>query len=422
MQDVNVPGADLSRTPVIRVDDAGWATIVWSELSADHRDERILVSRRPPGGAWQVPQEVGTTHSQQPFFSDLDLAVGTGGHAMVTWRRSDLRHPTRPWVAYFDPATGWSAPEDMRVAGYEVTYPASVAVNASGEGLVSWLTNGVVFTRFYRPHRGWLRTERMDDPKVDTSSITTHSAINDAGDAAVSWRAWQPTGARYDRIAGAWEYKRLSSHGLVRDGFIPSLAITPGGDIFAAWAEKLDNHSKLGAFVAHYAAGEGWQPTERVSGHSYQSNQAAVTANAQGEALVSWNVRAYKHEQRIEAARYVPGRGWGEPTRLSFKNSAHQTTPSLGEAGIGTVTQTQFIDDGDFEYHSVTTAYTLRSGGDAPDEDAIVGLGHAVSAHASPGGHVAALGATHDTFDGYSKGQLRASVREPTCGAPSAAR
>lgn len=424
MQDVNIPGAALTRTPLIRVDDEGWATVAWSEMDAD-KTERLLVSRRPPGGAWQAPQQVATTYSSVPFFSDLDLAVGTGGHALLTWRRENPRHRIRPWVAYFDPATGWSAPVDLQVAGYDVTNRASVAVNASGEGIVSWAAGAkMIFARRYRLNEGWSRVERVEDPKFATVSLNTRSAINDAGDAAVAWVGWQPTVARYDHAAGGWQpIQRLAQHGEVKDGFVPELAMTPAGDVFAAWTEKLSWDTRVGIMVAHYAPGLGWKPTVRVSGHSYRANVASVAANAQGEALVAWHVNpTIPVSKRVEAARYVPSQGWGEPVRIEVDALLGTSLPSFGENGEFTVTSVQRYAAtlGDRDYPKIA-AYTMSPPDDAVVEDAILELGHEVTVSSSPGGHVAALGTVHKSDWQPSKGQMRASVRERSCSARSGA-
>lgn len=417
IEQLNVPGPDLGWTSVIRIDDTGGATAVWSEMDADNT-EHIVVSRRPAGGAWQAPQQVALTYSSDDHYhSELDLAVSASGHAVLTWRRPSLDNKLSvPHAAYFDPVTGWSEPVVLPVHDQNST-AASAAINATGRGLVSWAVQGTVWTRFYMPGKGWSAIGRIDDPRL-FQGPRPGSVINDAGDAAVSWVAGQPTVARYDRSAGGWQPPtRLFEAGRVKDGWTPQLALTPAGDLFAVWNEQPHGETKTRVFAAHYVAGQGWEATARVSGYSYGGREASVTASPQGEALVAWHVNEFGTTDRVEAARFVPGRGWGKPVRIRTDAFTHASVPSFLPSGELTVMSEQGYPDQDGVDFSKVTVYTMRPPSDQIEEDAVWDLGYRISLGSSPAGRVAALGATHESLWEPSKGVLRASVRERQCNA-----
>lgn len=414
VEQLNVPGPFLGYRSLIRVDDAGWATAAWSEMDADNT-EHILVSRRPPGGSWQTPQQVASTYSSSDNdHSDLELAVGSSGHAILTWKRSSVQNRQPPRAAYFDPVAGWSKPQELPVQGRDST-AAGAAVDASGRGLVSWAVQGVVFARFYNPGEGWSAVTQFDDPRL-YQAPSPHPVLNDQGDAAVGWVAGQPTVVRYDRAAGGWQpWTRLFEAGRVREMLTPELALTPSGDLFAVWAEQPKGDTRSRVFAAHYVAGQGWEPTARVSGYSYGGHQPAVTANPLGEALVAWRVNEFGPTVRVESARFVPGRGWGRPTRIRTDAFVDVNLPSILPSGELTVLSEQSYPDMDGAKFSKVNLYTMRPPSDQVEEDAVWDLGYRVDLGSSPAGRVAALGAVHESLWEPSKGVLRASVRERRC-------
>lgn len=413
---VNEPGPLLSPVARIGLDDAGWAIVAWSEMDASY-NEQILVSRRPPGGHWGAPQLIARTQSHTGSFSTIDLAVGASGHAMLAWFRPVPQSLEEgPQVAHFDPGAGWTEPQDLAVPGHE-TDVASVAINASGVGIVSWPASGLVFTRFYRPGQGWSDVGHIGDPRLGGLPLQTRSVINDAGDAAVGWVGWQPTVARYDHVAGAWQpLTRLFDRGRVKGSLAPELSMTPMGDVFAVWLEKPSGDTRTRVFSARYAAGQGWAPAQRLTGQSYGGWQPAVTTNAQGEALVSWRVKSFP-KQRLEVVRYVPGRGWGAPQRGLTKYAFDHSLPSFQANGEFAV-MTHQQDWGD-EPVSVVVTYTGAAGSDHLARDAVDGLGPLVYLGSGPNGRLAAAGTEHVSFPNGSKGALRASVRERRCATPA---
>lgn len=414
VEQLNVPGPFLGRNPLIRMDDAGTALAAWAEMGPDNT-ERILVSRRAPGGHWQAPWQVGVNPGAgQNDSSDLDLAVGASGHALLTWRRQSQRDPAGPRVVYFDPVAGWTQPTTLPVKSAGAT-AAAVAVNGAGQGLVSWAEPGQVLTRFFSPGKGWSAVVRVGDTGTQPGSAP-RPVINDVGDAAVSWMSPQPKVARYDRSAGGWQPTTpLLDAGKVREGASPDLALTPAGDLFAVWAEQPKGDSKMRVLAAHYLAGQGWEPTARLSGASYGGHQPSVAVNPQGEAMVSWRVEEMGTAQRVESSRYMPGRGWGAIVRIRTDAFVSASVPSFQPKGeFGVLSQQAYPDDDGVDFSKVV-AYTMRASSNEITEDAIWDLGTVISLDASPTGRQAALGATHDSLWVPSPGALRASVRERSC-------
>ncbi|HEX5685363.1 MAG TPA: hypothetical protein VFY73_15170 [Ideonella sp.] len=415
VQVVRASDGDLNVRPQVGVDAAGWAMAVWTELDAG-ATEHILFARRPPKGVWSAPQEVFQSTGLVPVSSELDLAVGAGGHALLTWRRQGFADDV-PWVTSFDPNAGWAAPVALRVPTEKGPSPASVAVNARGEGVVSWLASGGVYTRIFQPLAGWSAIHRGRDWKVGIGPTWgTRVAMNDAGQAVVAWETLRPRAMRFDPTTGWQAPETLLDHGRVNQDRVPEVTIAPTGDAFVTWADEEHMGANLAVFVSHFQPAKGWAPAQRLSGPNYHAWSPDVATNAQGQALVAWSVERPRPQTRLEATLYRPGTGWGPVIAVSeIGGSFSQVEADLSDIGIATITSRHWDDD----LSMILMSYTMqrkthlievtRHEGMNPNHDvAGQGNGGQVLSGVDWSGQENALG---------RRGTLQARVREHRCDA-----
>jgi hypothetical protein len=190
------PGTDAGAWPGysgVGFDASGKALVVWSQVDADGATERIMVSHRPPLGDWDAPSEVASKYDPVHTNSELDLAVGPLGHALLTWNWSSNWDPTRVLVRSFDPSAGWSVPVEIQSADEVNTQPASVGVNSKGQGVAAWQSgNSLIHVRLFDPAQGWsaMRFAHLpagSDRDYDHTPRRPSVAIGDDGRAVVAW-------------------------------------------------------------------------------------------------------------------------------------------------------------------------------------------------------------------------------------------
>ncbi len=122
------------------VDPTGAGVVIWSQYD-------------PATTGWNVAASVfdGTRFAAPTFLfrggdgsvaETGDVAVDDAGRAVAVWR-VESGGMYAPWVAYFDPATGWTSAHAIAVA--DTTLPANfdVALDASGTGFAVWRSGPV---------------------------------------------------------------------------------------------------------------------------------------------------------------------------------------------------------------------------------------------------------------------------------------
>ncbi|MDQ8045859.1 MAG: PKD domain-containing protein [Patulibacter sp.] len=134
---ITLPSVDTGSASNAQVgfDASGDAFATWTRLPSSGK-KRVEASTRPVGGTWSPTVALST-----PTTTALtdQLAVSAGGDATVLWEATvdnaqRIQTSTRP-------AGGtWSAPVNLSPAGITAFSP-SIALDASGNGLASWLQN-----------------------------------------------------------------------------------------------------------------------------------------------------------------------------------------------------------------------------------------------------------------------------------------
>jgi hypothetical protein len=143
-----------------------------------------------------------------------------------------------------------------------------------------------------------------------------------------------------------------------------------------------------------------------------------VTTNAQGQALVAWNVVRPRAQARLEAALYRPGAGWGPIIRFTPVANFEQVEAELSDSGLGAVTARQWQDG----QQAVFATYSMRPGADASRVTLHEGIGPSNDAAGQRNGGLAVSGVAWEGAEGAeaprSRGVLQARVRERHCDAP----
>ena len=415
------PGAQVNLSPQVAVDAAGGAMAAWTEIDPD-RTEHILVSRRPPGGDWLPPEEVAQTLPStlsDEFTSELDLAVGPAGHALLTWRRSHVQKPSRPFVAAWHPSRGWTEPMDLKIPGIRNMQAARVAINEHGQGVVAWMSQEQVYMHLLDPASGLSPLRSVPLTANGWSDPQPRVAINSAGQAAVVWDSLLPTVTRHDPLTGWSEPEALMRKGRVDFRRSPELALGPSGDLFVTWSHLPSNQEKLQIHVAHFRPGQGWDPVRVLSNPDNQAVEPDVAVDAKGQAVVAWVLAKPAGQGRLQAARFAPSTGWTGVDRITPDRDPDNlfVAPRVHLSHAGRVTVSSYWWPGGLESHTslvgrqTQVRTTLHSG-----------LGSNNDVAGAANGPMAVNGVVWGKGPYGARGdQLNVRVLERRCDAPQAA-
>lgn len=115
-----------ANVPALAMAPNGYAIVAWVERPA--AVPVVLVSVRPPGGAWTAPQ---TLPVGMPSANDLDVAIVSSGAAAISWQEVTSPSTFRVAIATRTPDGTFGAPE-LLTDGRQTLYP-SIGIDASGD-------------------------------------------------------------------------------------------------------------------------------------------------------------------------------------------------------------------------------------------------------------------------------------------------
>jgi hypothetical protein len=176
---VLLDGAVSARAPVLAVDAAGNALVVWQ------RDNGMWAAHHTAVGGWQDPVQIDAGFAGDPL-----LGMDDEGHALVAWR-PELQ--AELWVADFDASSGWSEAKRLGWENGDRVFTPKLAVDRKGEGLLSWGQAGRIWTSKFERGVGWQEPVAISTSAVRSGALP-QLALDGAGDAYVAWRDHRPEG------------------------------------------------------------------------------------------------------------------------------------------------------------------------------------------------------------------------------------
>jgi hypothetical protein len=153
-------------------------------------------------GTWSAPLRVGSTLVPYEYEERLHLAVGRGGHAVLVWERQGLADRSIYGVRFDPVAAQWGSAVELDGASTNSSF-SSVAVNASGQAQVAWLSNTASAWRdgyTTRWNAGSLPRAPILFETRDQELQVPAVGIDSAGRAVI---AWEQAGVRARHVADA---------------------------------------------------------------------------------------------------------------------------------------------------------------------------------------------------------------------------
>jgi hypothetical protein len=250
--------------PTIAVSASGSVVAVWMEnkdLPSVKSVNLVYASVMSPEGVWSPETRIdkGEAHVMSPR-----VAVDDKGNAVAAWVQFGQLWANR----YENGAWG----EASIIGGVDAgnLSSANVAMNGSGQGVVTWIAPGQVLRllRFEAPFAA--------GPVEDVTPITDFLsspppvvAIDAQANVIVAWQEWDASShlqarARRRSRASGWEVVEIfetnnetgtdfTDIGINVD---PHLAMSSSGNAAVVWLKELGTHH--GVWVKRYAPGSGW--------------------------------------------------------------------------------------------------------------------------------------------------------------------
>jgi hypothetical protein len=220
--------------PQVAVDSGGNAVVTWYRF--DNANTRVQARRRTAGGALSSVQTLSDA-GQNAF--NPDLGVDSAGNAVVTWYRFDGAN-FRVQVRARSSGGTVSAVQTLSAAGQDATNP-QVGVDLAGEGLVVWPRSDGSFQRIQARARTAGGTVSATQTLSDAGG-NAHNAqvgVDSAGNAVVVWQRFDGANtrvqARTRTVGGALgTVQNLSLAG--QNANIPQVGVDSGGEAVATWA------------------------------------------------------------------------------------------------------------------------------------------------------------------------------------------
>jgi hypothetical protein len=320
---------------------------------------------------WIPPVDLAAPSELNPWEPGPEIAVSGAGGAVAIW--TQLKGARNIEVASMSLTGTWGPPVKWpSVYGYGQSEP-EVAMNEAGEAVAVWEEDGQAQASVRTPSGEWGPRETLSPEGAFYTNLDV--AVGPAGEAVAAWsdvpRYASIGGYRiegsFKPAGGHWEpsvtISKVSEPGINRDSYSPQVAISPTGQIMAAWNSYDWGDGRWTIQVAEKQSSH-WSAPQTVSGARDTSSPKLAVGTA--GATVVW--QGEENEKRwIEAASRVGGE-WAKPVELSGPASFG---PQIGMDSADTAValwSSLYVEGGEVE------SSTLPLGGRWSEPTSISGL------------------------------------------------
>jgi hypothetical protein len=327
----------------------------------------LLAPALAAAATWIPPVDLATPSEFSPWQPRPQIAMSGGGGGVAIWPQLEGLGTLE--AASMSLTGAWGPPVSLAPNEWGQRAEPELAMNEAGEAVAVWAAGRIV-ARVRTPSGEWGGQETLSPEGSPYGVIDV--AVGPAGEAVAAWsqvRFTSTSGYRiegsYKPAGGHWEPSlTISEAGNGYDSYSPQVAITPTGQIVAAWNSYSHGNDHWSVQVAEMHSNE-WSAPQVVSG-GRNTSSPKLAASTAGTTVI-WQSEE-SEEKWIEAASRTTGGEWGQPVELSGPESFG---PRIGVDAAGTAVAiwTSFYgEEGDYVESS-----TLPVGGYWSEPTAISG-------------------------------------------------
>jgi hypothetical protein len=281
------PGWEYAGGVMLGGYDPGWSLDPRKDdlyaVAASGSDNRLKGLHFTLGAVGPIAVDVGDATGQDasPRVALVD------GVARVVWlRRADGSSPRHVVAGTFDEMIPTTLSDEAVDAE-----PATLVANQRGSAaVVVWEQSDAVWHNVWASRLtaggAWSTAVRVSDDAA--AAITPKVAIDDQGRALAVWEQDDEIYAASFTPKGGWaEPAPISDDAMMPEP--PQVALEPGGNGLAAWPQDGTESFTNEIWAARYIAGKGWQAPVRVSDPEASTNSdISLAIDNRGRAFVTW--------------------------------------------------------------------------------------------------------------------------------------
>jgi hypothetical protein len=292
------------RTPALALDGDGDFVIAWVSASQDGSSNGVFARRFNATGAGQAVEfQVNTVTLNDQ--SGVTVAVQGDGDFLIAWGSSfQDGNDIGVFARRFDSA-GAALASEFQVNAYTSSRQAeaSAAVNADGDFVIVWSSNGQdgshygVFGRRFDASGAPQATEFQVNTYVYLAQSHPDVDLNGPGDFVVAWSsshqdigAYGVFGQRFDS-AGTPQAAEFQINSYVTSSQLRSeVVLQNNGGVIASWQSLGQDGSANGIFARRFSAANLPLATE-FQVNTYTSDSqfgVAIDADAEGDFVIAW--------------------------------------------------------------------------------------------------------------------------------------
>ncbi|MCC5645205.1 cadherin-like domain-containing protein [Nostoc sp. CHAB 5824] len=312
---VNTTTTTAQSNSAVAIDGTGNFVISWTSFDEFGSSNGIYAQRyksdgEPEGEEFQVNTDINS------LLLNPTVAMNAGGNFVISWTSFDLDGSGFEIYARLYDSSGAAQGGEFKVNTYttEAQYYPTVAINAEGDFIISWASNGQdgssngIYARRYDSNG-----DAKDIPEFKVNTRTTDSQVNPTvavdtnGNFVISWQSNNQDGSGFGIYA-----QRYNSAGLPQgsefkvnsnttsDQINPKVAMNAGGDFVISWQSSGQDESGFGIYAQRYNSAGLPQGGEFKANTITTNDQSipTVAMNAGGDFVVSWT--SYGQNEEIE--------------------------------------------------------------------------------------------------------------------------
>lgn len=275
--------------PRVAMDASGQAMVVWNNKCNNEIDASLFT----PGLGWKYFGYVDFTTTAS---TDPQVAMNANGTAFVIWA-AHFNGQIHPYANHYVPGVGWGAAIEMDF-GTNNTQAYSVAVDGSGDAIVSWLEqNTTGWHVMARRFSGGVWGVRTPLESSLTGSAAPALAMDGHGNAVVAWiqgdTPYDVWANRYDHSTGWTGAVKIESQPFWADTYPGPQVAANNGSAVVVWSMAGSLSDTVSVWANAYVAGVGWKTEsdiDQIGGTNYIANFGAVALDATGNASIVYRV------------------------------------------------------------------------------------------------------------------------------------
>jgi hypothetical protein len=259
-------------------------------------------------------------------------AIDADGDALAVWRSNGLMFSTR------SPGDGgWSAPE--QISTETQIGSATLAVNATGEAVIAWVgfAGTAAVHTVTRDAAGSFSAETTISPPGEGPGALG-VAIDFSGDAVVTWTTQEgPPAVRVATRPAGGEFTLADAIPVSGEfGLETTAAIVGKGEVILTWTER-DGEDIIVKAATGSIGATAFSATVELAGAGSEAFELGIAVDADGDAVVVWTFNEGSSWSIHSVARSGADGHFSSPVQISSGNG-QEDSPRVAMAANGAAT------------------------------------------------------------------------------------